>query len=68
MKKSDGKTPSSGTTVACPNCAGMALAQQKLSAQVMQLRNKLDRLLLAIDEIFDDGDGLDWRERNQQKG
>ncbi len=55
-----------GTTVACPNCQMMYLAQQKLAAQVLQLREKQDKILLAVTEIFDEGDGIDFGE--QRKG
>lgn len=65
MKKQE--TPPTGTTVACPNCALMAVAQQKLAAQVLQLREKLDRVLLVMYEVFDDGDAIDWRERNHKE-
>lgn len=45
----------------------MALAHQKLSAQVQQLREKLDRILLVFYEVFEDGDAIDWRERNHKE-
>jgi hypothetical protein len=66
MKKLN-ETPSRGTTVACPNCELMATAQQKLAAQNILLRNKLDRFLITFYEVFDETDGLDWRENLQRK-
>ena len=66
MRNNDGSHGSgeeaSGTRIACPNCQLMAAAQQKLSNQVIQLRTKLDRILLCMTEVFEDGDGIDWRE------
>jgi len=46
----------------CADCAGMALAHQKLSAQVIHLRNKFDKLLkYLMTEVFEEGDGIDWQ-------
>jgi hypothetical protein len=40
----------------------MAAAQKKLAQQVTILRGKLEKLLICVDEIFDEGDAIDWRE------
>jgi hypothetical protein len=56
------------TETSCPNCALMAVAQQKLHAQVIQLRDKLDRILLTMYEVFEEGDAIDWRERKTKEG
>lgn len=43
----------------------MAAAQDKLTAQVAYLRSKLDRLLIAVNEVFDEGDAIDFHESEE---